>query len=99
MNIIYKCEFGSVIYGTNTPTSDKDYKAIYLPTKEEILLQKVKRVENLNTKPKGTVERNKADDVDFEIFSFQEYLKLLCEGQTPMLDMLFCPTKHIITSH
>ncbi len=96
MNIIYKCEFGSIIYGTSTPTSDQDFKAIYLPSKKDILLQQVKRVVNLNTKEKGAIERNKSDDIDFEIFSFQEYLKLLLEGQTPMLDMLFCPPKHIL---
>lgn len=95
--LIFKCEFGSTIYGTSTPTSDQDYKAIYLPTKKDILLQRAKHTTHQDTKKSSDIKNSK-DDVDFEIFSLQQYLKLLCESQTVSLDMLFVPEKHIIQS-
>lgn len=93
MNIIFKTEFGSAVYGTGLPTSDKDYKSIYLPSAQQILLQDVPKVITQNTK-QDTTGKNTKDDVDHEIMSLQQFLKLLSEGQTPMVDMLFAPKKH-----
>lgn len=95
MNLIYRCEFGSAIYGTSVPTSDKDYKSIFLPEARDILLQKAPRVITKNTKLDERA-KNTQDDIDDEAFSLQEYLKLLLEGQTPALDMLYCPKELII---
>lgn len=90
MNIILQVKFGSHLYGTNTPTSDADFKAIYLPTAREIVLEKARR--NVSTsRPKQEYEKNTKDDVDSETFSLKEYLRLLIEGQTVALDMLFAP--------
>lgn len=38
MNKIVELEFGSHLYGTSTPNSDRDYKAIYIPEAIDILL-------------------------------------------------------------
>ena len=35
LNLIVKMQFGSHVYGTDLPTSDLDYKAVYLPTADE----------------------------------------------------------------
>lgn len=40
MKIIMETVFGSHLYGLNTPTSDKDYKGIFLPHPRDILLGK-----------------------------------------------------------
>lgn len=37
MITIVKMVFGSFLYGTDTPESDKDYKGVFLPSWEEIL--------------------------------------------------------------
>lgn len=92
-NLIFLTEFGSTVYGTKIPTSDTDLKAISLPTAEEILLQKMKRTNNTTTK-KNERDKNKANDVDTEIFNLQTYCNLLLEGQTVSLDMLFVPSHH-----
>ena len=34
--IILKINAGSYLYGTNTPSSDRDYLGVYLNTKEEL---------------------------------------------------------------
>lgn len=35
---VVNMKFGSHLYGLNTPTSDVDYKGIFMPTLEELLL-------------------------------------------------------------
>jgi predicted nucleotidyltransferase len=90
MNKIIEVKFGSHLYGTNTVNSDADFKGIYLPTPRQIVLGQGKH--NVSTsRPKKEFEKNSKDDVDSETFSLKEYLKLLCEGQTVALDMLFSP--------
>src|SRR5581483_408148 len=90
MNKILELKFGSHLYGTDTPSSDLDYKAIYLPTAREIVLHKFKGT-ICKSRPKATYERNNKDDIDTEIFSLDRYLELLMEGQTVALDLLFAP--------
>lgn len=90
MNTIIQVKFGSHLYGTDTPLSDADFKAIYLPTAREIVLSQARA--NISTsRPKAEYEKNNKDDVDSEVFSLKEYLRLLIEGQTVALDMLFAP--------
>lgn len=88
--IIMLTDFGSHIYGTNLPTSDTDIKGVLLPTASEILLQRTPKSYQHKTKDDPNA-RNTPDDVDTEIFGLQTYLKLLMEGQTVSLDMLFTP--------
>ncbi len=49
MRIIVKMKFGAHLYGTATPDSDVDYKGIFLPTKEELLLGRVPKSYNYST--------------------------------------------------
>ena len=95
MNKIVTIKFGSHLYGTNTPASDLDIKSIYIPEARDILLNKVKDSIN-NSRKKVEGERNTSDDVDEEIFSLKKYLKLVAEGQTVYLDMLFAPVEFIL---
>ena len=90
MNKLFELTFGSRLYGTNTVNSDLDLKAIYIPTAREIVLNSYKKTIS-TCRPKAEYERNTKDDVDIEIFSLDRYLKLLSEGQTVALDMLFAP--------
>ncbi|MDX1470230.1 MAG: nucleotidyltransferase domain-containing protein [Flavobacteriaceae bacterium] len=88
-------QFGSHVYGTNTPESDQDFKGIYIPDAKDILLQRVRETyQNITKKDKDV--KNTKDDVDVEIFSLGQYMKLLLEGQTGALDMMFTPRKHWI---
>ena len=92
---IVRMLFGSHVYGTSTPESDRDYKSVFVPDGEAILLQRATKVSrNRSTgDPRG---RNAPDDVDEEEFSLQGYLKLLCQGQPVALDMLFVPAQHVL---
>lgn len=90
MNKILEIKFGSHLYGTETPTSDLDLKAIYLPDARDIALGRI-RGTITKSRSKATCERNTKDDVDIEIFSLDRYLDLLMQGQTVALDVLFAP--------
>ena len=90
MNTVVRIEFGSHLYGTNTETSDHDYKSVYIPEGRDILLQRVKDSTGHKVK-RSEGERNTAEDTDDEAYSLQRYLSLLAEGQTVSIDMLFAP--------
>ena len=86
---IVEMEFGSRVYGTNTPTSDLDFKAVSIPDHKDIILQRAFRSINKSTSTDNV--KNTAEDVDHETFSLHYFIKLLIEGQTVCLDMLFTP--------
>ncbi len=83
-------KFGSHLYGTDTPESDLDLKAIYLPTARQIVLGTYDEVVNQSRKKKPC-ERNNKDDVDVEIFSLDRLLSEIMDGQIWALDFLFAP--------
>lgn len=78
---IYRCTFGSRLYGTALPTSDYDTKGVFLPSADEILL----------CQPPKTWTAPSVEGHDNESYSLQRYLELLAQGQTVALDMLFAP--------
>ena len=87
---IVQMKVGSNLYGTATPESDLDIKAVYIPSARDILLQRVSPVMS-ESRPKRRGEKNTSSDTDCEAFSLQRYLDLMAEGQTVALDMLFAP--------
>lgn len=90
MKIIVQMKFGSHLYGTSTPQSDTDIKGVFLPTAEDIVLQKVKPMIS-HSRQKEHGEKNTTEDIDQEFYSLDRYLDLLSQGQTVALDMLFAP--------
>ena len=86
IKIIYLTKFGSHLYGTNTENSDTDYLGIFIPN----ILDCVKNTNpnhiKSNTNPN---EKNNKDDVDFSLWSIQKFLKLLGQGDTNAIDLLY----------
>lgn len=95
MQEIFNMQFGSHVYGTNLPTSDHDFKGIFLPTPREILLGQGKQTYSMSTRPNDQ-NKNAVGDIDVELFSLKQYMKLLLEGQTVALTMLFAPKHNIL---
>ena len=89
---VVRIEFGSHLYGTNTPASDHDYKSIYIPCADDILLQRAKGSTGHKVK-RYEHEKNGPENTDDEAYSLQRYMTLLAEGQTVTIDMLFAPTQ------
>jgi len=94
MRMIVKMIFGAHLYGTATSDSDLDYKGIFLPTKEELLLGRVPKSRNYSTGKDNS--RNTKNDVDTELYSLHYFIKLACDGQTVAMDMLHAPESMIL---
>ena len=94
MKRIVECVAGSHLFGLNTKTSDKDYKGVYIPTQSEILLGNYK---NSIRKTTGDGKnKNNASDVDIEFYSIAKFFKMLEQGQTVALELLFTPGDFIV---
>lgn len=90
MRTLVSIRFGSHLYGTATPASDIDLKAVHVPPARDILLGTAKSsISTRRAKAEG--EKNFAGEADEESYSVQKYLALLAEGQTVALDVLFAP--------
>jgi hypothetical protein len=90
VDILVEMRCGSHLHGTATDQSDLDYKAVFLPSARDILLQRVRdTIEESRPRPPG--EKNRPGDIDRQSLSLKRYLELLAEGQTMALDMLFAP--------
>ena len=94
MRIIVKMKFGAHLYGTATSDSDLDYKGIFLPTKEQLLLGCLPKSHNYSTGK--DYSRNTKNDVDTELYSLHYFIKLACAGQTVAMDMLHAPDSMIL---
>ncbi len=86
MNILAKIVFGSKLYGTNVPTSDNDFRAIYLPTLEECVLLRAR----------DAWEDKSEEDTSF--FSLQHFLKMAQQGQSAAIELLCAGPEYRVLS-
>lgn len=86
MKMVMETVFGSHLYGLETPTSDKDYKGIFLPHPKDILLGTAKKTIDTSTGDKSS--KNTVDDVDRQMYSLTKFISLACDGDTVAIDML-----------
>lgn len=85
---LFSCLYGSHLFGTNTPSSDRDEKHIVLPPLNSLLIGCTPKtvVQKTNTKENT---RNTKDDVDVEIIPVQVFARDFTEGQTYALELAF----------
>lgn len=95
-NLILTMQFGSHLYGTDTPTSDRDFKGIYIPSKKDLYLGKIPKSIQVS-KGNGNT-KNDSTDMDHEVYSLHYFLKLAMEGQTGPIDMLHSEKRHWLKS-
>lgn len=86
MTILSKITVGSRLYGTSVPTSDTDYRGVYLPSRSDCLLGRIKDTWDDKT------------EVDTSYFSLQTFLRLASEGQSMAIEMLAAPDGMIVSS-
>lgn len=89
--------FGSHLYGTNTEKSDTDYKGVFIPSWNDIVLQRVPHSIHTSTKH-GSTTKNMPTDVENEVYSLHYFIHLACQGETVALDMLHAPTSAWVSS-
>ena len=85
-NLICEIKFGSHLYGTSTPQSDLDFKGVYLPEVNDVLLGHIPKTAGDNNGLKKL-----PGDLDCEYHTLHHFLHLARQGQTMAVDMLFAP--------
>lgn len=88
MKLLYKTVFGSNLYGTNTPKSDKDYKIVFLPDIKTLLLGE-KKLSSIASNTSDHNTKNTKDDIDTEYIPLQVLVRDFAEGQTYALEVAF----------
>lgn len=85
--VVYLTKSGSKLYGTDTPTSDTDYKGVFVPSRLSVTLKKDLPffVNDSNT----SKEKNGVDDIDFTVHSIYEFFNQLVRSETGGVDLLF----------
>lgn len=95
MRILCKIIAGSHLFGTNTPTSDTDYKGVFVPDADDILMSTYKHtvVEHTNTKHNT---KNTSEDIDIEMYSLKKFFDMLYIANNHALEILFAPDEMIL---
>ena len=83
---------GSHLYGTNGPSSDFDYKAVCLPSLDDVLLNV--RIINKKEKPEGLSDHDRmiAGGTETEYLPLQVFFNDFYDGQTYALEVAFAAT-------
>lgn len=89
-HLLVEMLFGSHLYGTATPDSDRDFKGVYRPSHCELMLNRFPKTINLSTKTDSSV-KNTSADTDRELYSLHYFFDLARKGETVALDMLHAP--------
>lgn len=85
--VIYLATSGSKLYGTDSPTSDTDYKGIFITNKNDLILKK--DLEHWTYETGNDKSKNTKEDVDLQLWSLHKFMHLLIKGDTGALDLLF----------
>ena len=99
--IIFLIKAGSHFFDLNSPTSDTDFRGIYMPSSEEFYKGESKRrfFERKTLEGNKTGVKNTKDDVDFYLFSYTFFLDLLARGDFNCMEMLHAPEDKILINN
>ena len=97
VTILYLATSGSKLYGTNTPTSDTDFKGIFIPSQSSRLLGTDPDYIKLDSNTSN--QANTSDDIDCHLYSIHAFFNLISKGETNAIDTLFSMwTDHVLYS-
>lgn len=94
MKTVVKIKHGSHLYGTNTETSDTDYKGVHIPDRRSILLQRSEKTHDGSTNK--SYEKNSKDDIDFQSYPVFKFYEMISKGDTTAIEILFAPEDMIV---
>lgn len=102
--LIYLSQYGSHLYGLNTENSDLDFRGVYIPNLDDVILGKAQdeineELEITYQPPQPTSAdgmcaltvyiKPRTVKVDVKTFSLQKFIKLCSKADTNALDLLF----------
>ena len=85
--LIYLIKTGSTLYNTDDEDSDLDIKGIYLPPKENLILNDFKK--DISYSSSGKNKSNSSDDVDIDLYSIHRFFSLFKKGDTNMYELIY----------
>lgn len=88
---IFLARHGSHAYGTNTPTSDEDFKGLAIPPSQYFFgyLERFEQAEF----------RHQKDGIDAVVYDIRKFFKLAADCNPSIIEVLFTdPADHVITS-
>lgn len=92
--VLFKCYYGSKLYGTNNANSDTDYKLIHMNATDVILTGKYKGTVSEST---NADKINNENDVDIESKELRTFINDALSGVTYAIELLFVPDNMIIS--
>lgn len=97
MELLVNMVFGSHLYGTATPDSDRDYKSLFIPPLQSLLIGHAPKTMCTSTKT-STHTKNTSADIDREAYALSYFLELAYNGETVAMDMLHAPAHALLVS-
>lgn len=94
--IILKFLTGSHLYGTNTPVSDKDFVAVFMPTEDELLGLREEHIIEDRTNPSSSGKRNTVKDIDCVYYSLHKFAELARQNNPNIIELLFAPERNVL---
>lgn len=88
--VLFVTVHGAHLYGTNTEDSDTDYRIVYKPSLESLILGEEKGSYRGGTNQSG--KRNTSKDVDVQANDIRKVIKLFSKGEIVMLDTIYAYT-------
>jgi len=96
-NKILEVVTGSNLYGTNTPSSDKDYVDVMIGDINTYLgLEKVKEVD-LSIKSKDENGENNKNAVDRKLYELRNFIGLAMQNNPNLIEILFVNKENIVS--
>ena len=90
-DVLFSTPYGSKLYGTDTPTSDSDFKAVFLPSFDDVLLGRKLQTQKERYDAEGNVLGPNAsmppNGVETEYVPVQTFFRDFLLGQTYALEM------------
>ena len=84
---IFRCVYGSKLFGTSTPDSDDDFRSVIIPSDTDILLGRASKIRQTESRDRANI----AGDVDKTEIPVQAFLSLLMESELTAIETLFAP--------
>lgn len=80
---------GSKLHGTQTPSSDTDFKGIFIPDWKDILKPRI--IDVIDEGTGNTKEKNTAEDIDKQYYALHKFFDMLAVGDMNAYEMVFAP--------
>ncbi len=95
MSVLVLTPFGSNLYGTSVPSSDVDYRGVYLPELSDCVMNRIANTRDdiIHTAARSvTPTYGDLPKLDVTYFSLQKLVSMALEGQSVAIEMLCAPT-------